>query len=150
MNKLSLYDPSTAVRDIDEWVSGFFKPFRAPVADLMPSIGRLPGLPTMDVVENETGSTVTLEMPGLDKKDISIVMHDNEVTISATTKKASETKEEDKVVRSERYYGSIYRKFAVNHSIDESKSTAKYDKGILTLMLPKMAGETTLHKLSVM
>ena len=41
------------------------------------------------------------------------------------------------MLRSERYYGSVARSFSLANEIDESKSEAKFDNGVLTLKLPK-------------
>ena len=44
------------------------------------------------------------------------------------------------MLRSERYYGNVYRSFTLPHDLDETKSEAKYDGGVLELMLVKRAG----------
>ena len=47
--------------------------------------------------------------------------------------------EGDKVLRSERYYGSVSRAFTLPQDVDEAKAVAKYEDGVLTLELPKKA-----------
>ena len=46
-------------------------------------------------------------------------------------------KKGETVLRSERYYGMQSRTFTLMHDVDEAKSEAKYQNGILELMLPK-------------
>ena len=46
-------------------------------------------------------------------------------------------------MRSERYYGKQFRSFTLTHDIDESKSEAEYNDGVLKLTLPKKAGTET-------
>ena len=46
----------------------------------------------------------------------------------------------EKMLRSERYYGNVYRSFTLPYELDEAKSLAKYDGGVLELTLVKKAG----------
>ena len=57
------------------------------------------------------------------------------VTITAEVKRESERKEGDKVLRSERYYGNVYRSFTLPRELDESMSEAKFSDGVLELTL---------------
>jgi HSP20 family protein len=62
------------------------------------------------------------------------------VQIDAHTQDAKEFKENGgKVLRSERYYGSVSRTFSLANDVDESKVVAKYSDGVLSLELPKKA-----------
>jgi len=58
-------------------------------------------------------------------------------SISAEVKKE---KEGETIVRSERYYGKHCRGFSLQHDVDQSMAEAKYDNGVLQLMLPKKGG----------
>ena len=93
----------------------------------------------VDVTENEGGYTVRAEIPGVRKEDINVAIDANQVEISAEVKNEKEVKEGDKVLRSERYYGKVYRAFALGQDIDESATQAKYADGILELKLAKKA-----------
>jgi HSP20 family protein len=73
------------------------------------------------------------------KEDIHVTIEGNQVSISAETKKEKEEKEGEKVLRSERYYGKVYRSFTLGHEVDEATATAKYNEGVLDLTLPKKA-----------
>ena len=61
-------------------------------------------------------------------------------SISAEVKKEREEKKGEIIVRSERYYRKQYRDFSLQHDVDQSKAEAKYDNGVLQLMLPKKGG----------
>jgi HSP20 family protein len=64
----------------------------------------------------------------------------NLVQIDAETKGEKEVKENGgKVLRNERYYGSVSRSFSLTQDVDETKASAKYENGVLTLELPKKA-----------
>lgn len=94
----------------------------------------------LDVEEGEQAYTVKAEIPGVKKEDISVQVEGNTVSISAESKREEEVKEKGKLLRSERYYGSLYRSFTLGQDIDRDAASAKYEDGVLTLTLPKRAG----------
>ena len=96
----------------------------------------------MDVKEQGDNHLVHAELPGVKKEDIHVVVDGNQVSISAEVKRETEKKEGDRVLRSERYYGSSYRSFVLPSDIDEAASEAKYDNGVLELKLAKKAAVT--------
>lgn len=102
----------------------------------------------VDVSEDDGAYTVKAEIPGVKKEDIDVSIDGNTVAISAEVKQEKEAKEGRRVVRSERYYGSVYRGFTLGHEVNEAKAEATYADGVLTLRLPKKAG-TAAKKLSV-
>jgi HSP20 family protein len=94
----------------------------------------------IDVTENDQGYKVKADIPGVKKEDINVRIDGNVVQIDAKTQSEKETKGEgDKVLRSERYYGTISRTFSLAQDIDDSKVQAKYADGVLDLDLPKKA-----------
>lgn len=93
----------------------------------------------VDVTENETSYVVRAEIPGVKKEDINVAIDGNQVEISAEVKKEKEVKDGEKVLRSERYYGKLYRAFALGQDIDDTATQAKYADGVLELTLAKKA-----------
>ncbi|MBC5783473.1 Hsp20/alpha crystallin family protein [Ramlibacter sp. USB13] len=94
----------------------------------------------IDVTENDKAYSVKADIPGVKKEDINVRIDGNVVQIDATTRSEKETRGDgDKVLRSERYYGSISRTFSVAQDIDDGKVQAKYADGVLSLELPKKA-----------
>lgn len=93
----------------------------------------------MDVKEDNGNYTVHAEMPGVKKEDIHVSIEGNNVSISAETKRESEQKEGEKVLRSERYYGKVYRSFTLDREVDEANAKARFENGVLELVLPKKA-----------
>ena len=132
MNQLTRYDPF-ADTGFDDLFRGFFRPVRL-AAPSVPAVTI-----KMDVNETDKAYVVHAEIPGVRKDEIHVAIEGNQVTISAEVKKKSEQKEGDRVLRSERYFGSVYRSFTVPVDLDESASTAKYDNGVLELTLAKKA-----------
>ena len=100
------------------------------------------GLPRdikVDVRETDTGYTVKADLPGVKKDDVKVEIDGNVVTISAESREEKDVKEGGKLIRSERYYGSLYRSFSLGHDVDESTATASFVDGTLELVLPKKA-----------
>jgi len=131
MSNLISYDPFVDT-GMDELFRGFFKPVRFEGT-------KAPVTIKMDVTENDTGYLVHAEMPGVKKDDIHVDIDGNQVTITAEVKRETEKKDGDKVLRSERYYGNVYRSFTLPHELDEALSEAKFADGVLELTLvPKV------------
>jgi len=116
----------------DDLCRGFFRPVRAAT----PS----PVSVRMDVTEQDHGYVVHAEIPGVKKEDIQVTIEGNQVTIGAEVKRGFAPKEGDRVLRSERYYGSVYRSFTLPVDLDEAASTARFENGVLELTLARKAG----------
>jgi HSP20 family protein len=65
------------------------------------------------------------------------------VAISAEVKRQKEEKQGEKTLRTERYYGKVYRTFALAQDVDQEQAQAKYESGVLELRLPKKAAAST-------
>lgn len=91
----------------------------------------------VDVKETEGGYTVQAEVPGVPKEDIHVSVEGNVVSLRAEVRQLDQKTEGEKVLRSERYYGSVARSFQLPADIDAAQAKAKYDNGVLTLTLPK-------------
>jgi HSP20 family protein len=102
----------------------------------------------IDVKESERAYTVQAELPGVPKDDIQVSLDGNVVTLRAEVKQQDAQTKDDKVLRSERYFGSVSRSFQLPQDIDQNESRAKYDNGVLTLTLPKKVGGKT-QRLSI-
>ncbi|MEJ8827439.1 Hsp20/alpha crystallin family protein [Variovorax humicola] len=132
MSNLRLLDPVFG-NDFETMLRRFFSPtvFEGEPAALKMRI---------DVSENDGAFNVKADIPGVKKEDINVKINGNVVSIEAETKSEKETKGNgDKVLRSERYYGSISRSFSLGQDVDDKKVQAKYADGVLTLELPKKA-----------
>lgn len=103
----------------------------------------------VDVVENNDAFKVRADLPGVKKEDINVRIDGNLVQIDAETKSEKEVKGDgNRVLRSERYYGSVSRAFTLPNDVDDGKAVATYENGVLTLDLPKKATSST-KKLTV-
>lgn len=93
----------------------------------------------MDVKEEGDNYLVHAELPGVKKENIHVIVDGNQVSISAEVKQEKETKEGERLLRSERYFGKVSRSFQLDHEIDDAKAAAKFNDGVLELTLPKRA-----------
>jgi HSP20 family protein len=93
-------------------------------------------VPPVDVYEDESAIQLKLEVPGLDEKDIDIRLENNVLTVKGERKLEKETKEEN-YRRIERRYGSFTRSFTLPNTVSSEEVKAGYDKGVLTISLPK-------------
>lgn len=91
----------------------------------------------LDVKEQDDRYTVRAEIPGVRKEDIDLQVDGNRVSISAEVKREKEEKQGTRVLRSERSYGYAHRSFVLPAVLDEGKTEAKYENGVLELTLPK-------------
>lgn len=91
----------------------------------------------LDVSEDDKAYTVHAEIPGAKKEDINVSIEGNQLAISAEVKNEKEVKEGGKVLRSERYFGRVSRAIALPQDVDETSAQAKYNNGVLELLLPK-------------
>ena len=93
----------------------------------------------MDVREGEKNYTVHAELPGVKKEDVQVSIEGNTLAVSAEMKKASQEQEGDKLLRRERYYGKLYRGISLGQEVDEANASARFENGVLELILPKKA-----------
>ena len=93
-------------------------------------------VPALDIHADKDRYFVSLEVPGVKKEDIQISLHEGVLTVSGERKDERERKEGD-TFRSERGVGKFERSVKLHTAIDQSKVTASYKDGILTIELPK-------------
>ena len=93
-------------------------------------------MPAVDVTETETEFLLSADMPGLDKKDVSIDIHDGVITIKGESAIDNEKSTDDYRIR-ERQLGSFNRSFRLPDNVNEVKVAAKFKNGVLKITLPK-------------
>ncbi len=115
---------------------GFFiKPLHG---DALPAPSQI----RIDVKETDKEFAVHAEIPGVSKDDIHVSIEGSVVSLRAEIKQQDTQTEGEKVLRTERYYGSVARSFQLPVEIDETKAKAKYENGVLLLTLPKKISAT--------
>jgi len=100
------------------------------------SMGRMASWPNVEVIENDKDVRISAELPGLEDKDVEVLMGDGVLTIRGERK--SEIEDKDRAF-SERYYGRFERRIPLAWEIEEDKVDASFKNGVLTVTLPKSA-----------
>ena len=119
-------------REMDRLFDDVFRGFEG----LPGFAGREFSWPSLEVSETETDVTVTAELPGLEEKDVEVLLAEGVLTIRG--EKKSETEDKDRRF-SERYYGRFERRVALPAEVDEDKVQAAFKNGVLTVTMPKSA-----------
>lgn len=99
-------------------------------------IGRMLKVPAVNITEHEKEYQVALAAPGLKKDDFKIDMDGNMVTISSEKEESKEDKDK-RYTRKEYSYSSFSRSFTLPEDVNRDKIEARYEDGVLTLLLPR-------------
>jgi HSP20 family protein len=130
-------------QSVDRW-----DPFRE-VGDLQSEMNRmfdgffgrsLPGMdrvwvPAIELYETKDDLVATVELPGMNEKDIQLSITGDVLTIKG--ERAVTSSEHENVYRSERWYGKFERSLPLPIPVQASKVKATYRDGVLTINLPK-------------
>lgn len=123
-------------RDVNRLFDDVFRDFETRLS----GTGRFSSLgftwPSVEISETERHITVTAEVPGLEEKDIDVLLDDGVLTLRG--EKRSETEDKDRQF-SERYYGHFERRIPLGFEVEEDQVTAAFKNGLLTVTLPKSA-----------
>ena len=122
-------------RDVDRMFDDFFNG----------SLARLPGFtrlraagPSVDVEDNEKEFVVIAELPGLDDKDFEVTLAGDVLTIKGEKRSEHEDRTGG-LSYVERRFGSFSRSVRIPFEVADEQIDAKYDKGILTVRVPRPA-----------
>ena len=125
-----------------DFAPGFFvQPLHG---DALPSPSQI----RIDVKETDQGYSVEAEVPGVDKDNIHVSIDGNQVSLRAEIQQLDEQKQGERVLRSERYYGSVSRSIQLPAEIDTDQCKARYENGVLKLTLPRKQGDSS-RRLSI-
>jgi HSP20 family protein len=90
--------------------------------------------PAVDIYESSTALVLIADMPGVSSENVTIDVHDNQLTIRGTV---PPEEEKEQVLLREYGVGDYFRQFTLGKTIDQSKIEATMKDGVLTLTLPK-------------
>lgn len=102
-----------------------------------------------DVMENDNGYEVAVDLPGFKKDEIRLDLENGYLTI--TTEKSLEENNEGnrRMLRRERYTGTLQRSFYVGDALTEEDIKASYQDGVLKLVIPKKDAQTLPAKKTI-
>ncbi len=101
-----------------------------------------------DVKETEKGYELEIELPGVKKEDVKAELKDGYMTITASTESNKEEKKNGKYIRKERYSGTTSRSFYVGEDITQEDIRAKFENGVLKVLVPKKEEQPKVEKKS--
>ena len=98
----------------------------------------VPQVMRTDIKENDKGFTLSIDLPGYKKEDITAEIKDGYLSVSAKTSEEHEEKDDEGVyIKRERTFGSCSRNFYIGEEIEETEVKAKFEDGILKVFVPK-------------
>ncbi len=148
-NRNELVDPfATFRREMDRMFDEFFGS-RSLWGTYFPVTTSGEVLPELDLIETDDAYKLVVELPGVDPQDVSIELRGDLLTIRGEKKAEHEEKEENRYLV-ERRFGRFERSIRLPAEIDFEKAEATFDKGVLTIRLPKAeAARTPVRKIEV-
>lgn len=132
----------------DDFDRDFFRGFGRPEHMLYGK--NAPRMMKTDVKETDEGYELAVDLPGFKKEEIRLDLNNGYLTIS--TEKSLENKEEKhgKMLRQERYSGTMQRSFYVGENLTEEDVKAKYEDGVLTVCLPRKEAQKVQEKKQIL
>ncbi|MGC2424034.1 MAG: Hsp20/alpha crystallin family protein [Nitrospirota bacterium] len=103
------------------------------------SIGGGTWTPAVDIYETGKDIVISAELPGMSESDVDVEVRENVLTVKGERRFEREVKEENSYHRVERSYGKFSREFSLPKNVETEKITARFDKGVLEVRLPKAA-----------
>lgn len=138
--------------EFDRMMSGFFGRTPGRLFDFEPLPGTAQAatiMPRVDVSETDQAIELSAELPGIEEKDVELLVQDDVLTIRGEKKLEKEEKKKNYHMV-ERQYGSFQRSYELPEIVDREKIAAKFDKGVLTVTLPKTAkAKETARKIQI-
>lgn len=92
--------------------------------------------PNVDIYEDKDAITISVDLPGVNQKDVKLNIDNNVLTLSSERKLEHEDKK-DNYHRIERFYGTFSRSFSLPNTVDVEKIDAHMENGVLKITLPK-------------
>jgi HSP20 family protein len=126
----------TLHREMNRLFADVFRGFDTAPFSSFGGMGRMAGWPSVEVTETDKDVRVSAELPGLDEKDVEVLMSDGVLTIRG--EKRSEVEDKERAF-SERTYGRFERRIPLGWDVEEDKVNASFRNGVLTVTMPKSA-----------
>jgi HSP20 family protein len=136
MMELVRWNPLKAMSLFDNHFSRFFSDPFFPAEIAEGEDNRNMWHPAVDIFEKDDKLVIKAELPGMDKKDISLDVHNDVLTLRGERKHENEVKEEN-FYRKEMSRGSFVRSFSLPGDSDPERIQAEFKDGILTVEVPK-------------
>lgn len=120
-------------REVNRLFEDVFRGFSVPA---LAGVERGLLAPSVELSETDKEIRVTAELPGLDEKDVEVMVQEGSLTLRG--EKKSEVEDKDRGY-SERSYGRFERRIGLPKGIEQDKASATFKNGVLTVTVPKSA-----------
>lgn len=135
------YDPTLPIhRDIDRLFDQFFRGFGPLFGDrpgFFPSVGEAGLLkPRVDLSATDQEYLLTVEIPGVSEKDVSVDISGNTMTVKGEKRQEKEEKDKN-YYRVERSYGSFQRVLSLPEDVNQEGIKARFKNGVLSITMPR-------------
>jgi HSP20 family protein len=117
-------------QEMDRVFDDAFRGFGAPLA------GFGANWPNIELTETDNEIRASFEVPGVDEKDIEVLLDDDELVVRG--EKRAETEDKDRRF-TERFYGRFERRIPLGQEVEEDAIRAEFRNGVLTVSVPKSA-----------
>lgn len=135
------HDPMLQIhRDVDHLFDQFFRGWGMPRMGSLGHLGEFAGdtllRPKVDLSAADKEYLLTVEIPGVSEKDVSVDISNNIMTIKGEKKQEKEEKEKN-YYRIERSYGSFQRTLSLPEDVDQDGIKASFSNGVLSITMPR-------------
>ena len=121
---------------LDDWMD--FPRFEVPDIDKKLYGKHASHVMKTDVHEEDNGYEVDIDLPGFKKDEIQLSLENGYLSVGAAKARDNDKKNrKGKIIRQERYMGSMQRSFYVGDAVKEEDIKAKFEDGVLKLDIPK-------------
>ncbi|HUZ83195.1 MAG TPA: Hsp20/alpha crystallin family protein [Gaiellales bacterium] len=139
MATLTRWDPFQQMRGIEQEIDRMF-------GRVAPAT-RMPWTPAADVKETDDAVIFHLDLPGLERDDVNVELHDRTLTISGERREEHEEHDRGYHIR-ERSYGRFARSFTLPEGVTSEQITATFAKGVLEVTVPRPV-ESVSHRIEI-
>lgn len=120
--------------DVD--FDSFFDRFSPSLFRMEEPMGLTDWNPAVDIREEPDHYLVKVDVPGVDPKDVNITLENGMLTISGE-RKEEKSAQDGHYHREERFHGSFYRRFSLPDAADAEKVSARSEKGVVEITIPR-------------
>ena len=136
MNLVTRWDPFREMEDLQKRLTSIFGVAPGRVANGKEDMTVAQWLPLVDITEDDREYLIKAELPEVRKEDVKVTVENGVLTLSGERKFEKEEKDK-RYHRIERAYGSFTRSFSVPDDAEDSKVSAEFKDGVLTVRLVK-------------
>ena len=130
------WDPFRDVAALQDRINRIFNESFGRSQDLEDDVGLYDWRPPVDIYETNDGVVLKVELPGINKEDVSVEIKDNVLTLKGERLLDPEINDEN-YYRKERSFGKFNRSFSLQEPIKPDLIKASFKDGVLTIEIPR-------------